>query len=357
MNSDILQNIRNIRLQSQQLINQSFADPKSLVEWMGAIQAQDYNMAKWAIGCRLTSATNLMIENAFNRGDILRTHVMRPTWHFVSCDDIRWMAALSSKKIIAAWKSYNKKYNVDEKEYTKYTKLIEKILEGNHHLTREEIKQEFEQAGIIMDSHEMNHYMMNAEALGIVCSGIIKNKKHTYALLDERVPKTENVTNDEALFRIATKYFRSHSPASIDDFVWWSGLSITEARKAINMIKNNLTAERYNNKELFIYDASNYVSPLNENFHLLPSFDEYIISYKDRSHVLALEHYSKAFNNFGTFYPVMAYNGNIIGNWKKDEKKKQIIINSELFTNETIINKELTKKSYTTYYNYLDINK
>ncbi len=353
MNNDALQNIRNIRLQSQQLVNPKFTDPKSLVSWMGAIQAQDYTMAKWAIGCRLEGYTDELIEDAFNRGDILRIHVMRPTWHFVAKEDIRWMAALSSKKIISAWKSYNKKYNVDEKEYTRYVKLIEKILEGNKHLTREEIKLEFEKAGILLDPHEMNHYLMNAEALGIVCSGIMKSKKPTYTLLDERVPKTENVTKDEALFRIATKYFRSHSPATIDDFIWWSGLSVTDAKNALNSIKNNLITEVYEDKHLFIYDSPSYSNSLDENYHILPSFDEYLISYKYRNHVLATEHYSKAFNNFGTFYPVLAYNGNIVGNWKKEIKKNEVIINSELFIRDVIIDEKLTKLKHNSYNNFL----
>ena len=353
MNNDTLQNIRNIRLQSQQLVNQRFTDPASLVEWMGAIQAQDYNMAKWAIGCRLISSTDQMIEDAFNRGDILRTHVMRPTWHFVTKEDIRWMAELSSKKIISAWKSYNKKYNADEKEFMKYVELIGKFLEGNRHLTREEIKQELEKKGVIITPHEVNHYLMHAEALGIVCSGIIKNKKHTYALLDERIPKTENITKEDALFRIATKYFRSHSPATIDDFMWWSGLSTSNAKNAIDSIKSNLITETYDNKQLYIYDSSIYSKTLNESYQLLPSFDEYLISYRYRYHVLDLEHYSKAFNNFGTFYPVLAHNGNIVGNWKKEIKKNDITLNTELFNNDIIINQDLIKTKHNSYNYFL----
>lgn len=357
MNIDILQKIKNIRLQSQQLVNKTFTDPKKLVEWMGAIQAQDYNMAKWAMGCRLVSSTNQTIEEAFDRGDILRTHVMRPTWHFVSNEDIRWMAVLSSKKIISAWKSYDKKYQTDENQYAKWLNQIEKLLEGNRHLTREEIKQEFEKNGTVISPHEMNHCMMNAEALGIVCSGAVKNKKQTYALLDERVPKTTDITKEEALSKLAAKYFRSHSPASIDDFIWWSGLSVTDARNAIHSIKDNLISERYDNKELLIYDASNYKSSLDESLHLLPAFDEYIISYKDRTHVLPREHYHKAFNNYGTFYPILVYNGNVIGNWKKEEKKNQIIINSELFIDDLIINKDLLGINSNAYLNFLKTKK
>lgn len=351
--NDTLKNIRNIRLQSQHLVNKAFSDPKELIEWMGAVQAQDYNMAKWAIGCRLLTSTNKIIEEAFDRGDILRTHVMRPTWHFVSNDDIRWMVKLSSKKIISAWKSYDKKYQTDEKQYTRWLNQIEKLLEGNRHLTREEIKEEFERIGTIISPHEMNHCMMNAEALGIVCSGAVKNKKQTYALLDERVPKTRDFTKEEALFKLATKYFRSHSPASIDDFIWWSGLSTSDAKNAINLIKNNLLSEKYDSKELYIYDATAYKNSLDENLHLLPAFDEYIISYKDRTHVLPREHYHKAFNNYGTFYPILVYNGNVIGNWKKEEKKSKTIITSELFINYIIINNHLLEMNSNRYQDFM----
>lgn len=183
--------IPNIRLQNQQLLNPLFCQPKELVSWLGAMQAQNYSMVKWAVGMRLKSATIQTVEEALRKGEILRTHVMRPTWHLVAAEDIRWMLKLSARRIKSANDSFAKGYDLEitDELYAKSYNLLEKILCGNKSLTKQEIAEHFCCSGILVeaDNHRMTRFMVRAEQEGIVCSGEDKGGKYTYALLEERV--------------------------------------------------------------------------------------------------------------------------------------------------------------------------
>ena len=193
--------ITHIRVASQQLEQPRFESPKELVSWMGAIQAQEYEMAKWAIGIRLRSSSLETVNEALYKGDILRTHVMRPTWHFVAAEDIRWMLMLSSERIKAAVMSYAKGHfgKIEKTLFTRYLDQIGKILEGYKSLTKQEVTTELQKSGILPTIDHVNLFLTWGEVEGIVCSGIDKGKKTTYALLDERVPPTRELCREEAL--------------------------------------------------------------------------------------------------------------------------------------------------------------
>jgi len=245
---------KNTRLTSQQLVNPVFDSPKELVSWMGAMQAQDFNMAKWAIAIRQNSCTEQEVEDAFNRGDFLRTHIMRPTWHFVSAEDLHWLVKLTGSRVKAASRSLAKYLNLEEKEYPKAYKLLEKILRDNNHLTKDEIAEILAKSGLgTTTSRHINYYLMSAEADGIVCSGALKGNKQTYALLDERVVNKKEIHKDEALAKLAQRYMQSHSPATLQDFVWWSGLTIKDCRQAFGLIENKLIKDRFDSMELYIH--------------------------------------------------------------------------------------------------------
>ncbi len=318
--------IAGIRLASQMILHTKFKTPGEVVSWMGAMQAQDYNMAKWAIGVRTNNCTNRMVEEAFNRGEILRTHVMRPTWHFVAPEDIRWMLLLTAPRIKSSTKSRDKDLEITEEIYTKTNQVIVKTLEGGKHSTREELAVAIEKFGIVVDSSRLNHFMMRAELDGIVCSGALKGKKHSYALLEERVSPTTPLSKDEALAKLARTYFKSHCPATLQDFIWWSGLSATDARHAMEMVKKDFIPVKTDQQEYWISDSFTCQRMMNHTLiHLLPAFDEYIISYKDRKAVLPLENHSRAVSSNGIFRPVVTQNGQVIGIWKKASVKNKII--------------------------------
>lgn len=315
--------IAHVRLQSHQLHNPLFNTPKELVQWMGAVQAQEYNMAKWALGIRLPSATLADVERALREGEILRTHVMRPTWHFVASEDIRWMLRLTGERIKAANEQYAKSVNLEigAKDFNRFYDLTLKVLEGGRSLTRDELGEALAHAGMPLDANRIRRCILCAEADGILCSGVDKGTKQTYALLEERAPAARELHRDEALALLASRYFKSHSPAGLNDFVWWSGLTMGDARKAIDFITPELIKEKTETQELYVHETYRDMPAPNNTLHLLPSYDEYLISYKERTTVLAAEHHAKAFNKWGIFYPVVAYKGKIAGNWKRPAKK------------------------------------
>ena len=266
--------ITDIRLAGQQLAAPRFDTPKKLVSWMGAIQAQDYAMARWAVGIRLKSATARSVGETFSRGEILRTHVMRPTWHLVAAEDIRWMLKLSARRIRSANESLAKGRQLELTEQLHYRcdRLLEKMLEGNRNLTKQQIGEELNRQGIAADTPRLTRLLMRAETEAVVCSGPFSGGKQTYALLEERVPPVPELHPDEALAKLATAYFRSHSPASMQDFVWWSGLSVTEARHSVGLIGRSLTAERFGQRELFVHESCRAAETSGVPLYLLPAY-------------------------------------------------------------------------------------
>jgi hypothetical protein len=231
---------------------------------------------------------------------------------------------------------------ITEELYSQVNRIIQKSLEGNNHLTREAVGQAIKKAGIAVDTSRMIHFMMRAEIEGIVCSGALQGKSHTYALLDERVPLTEPLHKEEALAKLAQRYFTSHCPATLQDFVWWSGLSQTEAKKGLEAVKSGFVAEAVNGQTYWIADAfKNATSSVDPSVYLLPAFDEYIISYRDRKAVLPSENHSKAISNNGIFRPVIVANGQVIGLWKKSDTKNKSILLTFFEPSNILISNEI----------------
>lgn len=352
----LLMKISETRLLNQQLLNPKFRQPQELVSWMGAMQAQDYSMVKWAVGMRLKSPSLQTVEAALHKGEILRIHVMRPTWHLVAAEDIRWMLKLSAQRIKSANDSYAKGYGMEisEEGFSKSNNALEKILCGKKSLTKQEIAEEFEHMGLAADNYHMTRFLARAETEGILCSGDCRGKSHTYTLLEERVPPMPELTKEEALERLATSYFRSHAPATLQDFIWWSGLSTTEARHAIYLIESELTSEQWNDQMWYIHNSCRTRGKISGNLHLLPPYDEYLVGYKSRTDILPKEHHSKAFTNNGLFYPVIAHEGQVVGNWDRTIKKKGSHPQHSLFRTETCIDKQLLDEAKSRYMHFLE---
>ncbi|MFZ5911049.1 MAG: winged helix DNA-binding domain-containing protein [Chloroflexota bacterium] len=325
-----LNDIANLRLANQQITGTKFTSPREIVAWMGAMQAQDYAMAKWAVGVRLPNSTEKMVEAAMDKGEIIRTHVLRPTWHIVSADDLRWMLALTAPQIKAGMKSRHKELGVTEAVLAKSRKVLEKALRDGNHATREELIAALNKANINTDENRASHIFMAAELESLVCSGANRNGKQTYSLLEEWVPATRPRGRDEALASLAKRYFTSHGPATLEDFDWWSGLSAGDARRALDMVKSEFDSEVVEEKTYWFVETN---FKTKESAFLLPAFDEFIISYKDRSATIAFEDHKRAVSSNGMFHPTVVVNGETIGVWKRAIKKEKVVIEVEYFIN------------------------
>lgn len=323
----------NIRLHNQLLSVHALSDPVEIVSHMGAMQSQTLEMAKWAIGVRLQNANAKDIDNALNTGRIIRTHILRPTWHFVSADDIHWMFDLSKPRLKPIYRSYAKTIKTEEQLIYKNFASLEKVLMGGKHLTKQEVNNAMRELDIELDERLLSLLLSFAEVEGVVLCGQLKGFKQTYTLFDEWAPRTSSISVDESLERLARKYFTSHGPATIDDFVWWSGQTLTSCRNAIDMIKHDFMCETINGRHFWMKNDIK-TPPVNGNSTMfLPPFDEFVVSYKNRSEIIDDSFYSKVMTKNGLFSPTIMYNGEIIGSWKKITKKGNPIIELSFFEN------------------------
>jgi hypothetical protein len=350
----ILSNISEIRLQNQQIAHSKFRNVQDLVYWMGAMQAQDYNMAKWAIGLRLHHATNTAIEDAVCKGEIIRTHILRPTWHFVSPEDIYWMLELTAPHLKSLLKSRHKNLELSESVINKSKSVVENSLIGGNHLTREEICIQLHNAQISTEGQRAAHLMMICELDRIVCSGVPKGKNQTYALLEEWVPKTSSIIRDEALAELTRRYFASHGPATIQDFIWWSGLPVRDAKNGLESIKYELVSMISDQQTYWMSDSIPENKPMPESTFLLPAYDEFIISYRDRSPSLLVKDHQKAISENGLFRPIIVENGRVTGIWKKIQKKDQAFIETSYFSGESQASNKLLERAAKHYGDFLN---
>lgn len=339
-----LSDISGIRLANQHISGNKLNTVKELVTDMGAIQAQDFAMAKWAIGLRLKNATEQLVDEALDKGDILRTHLLRPTWHIVSAEDIRWMISLSGPRIKASMKSRNRQLELTRSVFEKCNNIIKKALNGSRHLTREELITQLSQAKIKTDMNRASHILMEAELDGIICSGKSKQNKLTYALLDERVTDSKSLTREESLAKLAHTYFGSRGPSTVKDFAWWSGLSVTDAKIAIGFASRELEHTDINEQT---YWFSNPIPRLKtkNTLYLLPTYDEYLISYADRSAILLSETHKAIISSYGIFRALVIVNNLITGIWTRSTRNNKVILEMKFFEQpdtgiRNLINKE-----------------
>ena len=320
--------IPSARLVNQLLTSPLFEKPQDIVSWFGAMQSQDFAAAKWAIAQRTVNLTDTEIEQAFNDGKILRTHIMRPTWHFVTPADIRWLLALTSPRVHRFNGYYYRQTGLDKSIFEKSNKVIQKALEGNKQLTRSELHEHLITAKIPTENLGLSYTIMQAELDGIICSGPRRGKQFTYMLLDERAPQTKPLTNDEALAELSKRYFQSHGPAQAQDFSWWSGLRLSDARKGIELLGTKLQKETRNGKLYYFFEIKTTQS---QDAFLVPGFDEYFIAYSERSDILDKQYAKELNQGGGMVNGAVVANGKMVGGWKRTFSKKAINVTIKLF--------------------------
>jgi hypothetical protein len=274
------------RLQAQRLIGEPFESPLDAIRSLTAVQSQDYAGAKWALGQRSRKTTDAELDRLFDKGAILRTHVLRPTWHFVLPEDIGWLLALTGPRVRAGLAARNRELEIDDKVAARSQSLFTAALAGGRHLTRADLGEVLSAGRISSDGHRLHHLLLRAELDGLIASGPRRGKQFTYALLEERAPKARARDRDEAVGELTLRYFRSHGPAQIQDFVWWSGLRVADARAGIATAGKALEHRAIDGKD-FWFD-SDAVPPTRAGAiaHLLPNYDEYTVAYRDRAEIL-----------------------------------------------------------------------
>jgi hypothetical protein len=297
-----------------------------VVETLGAVQAQDFAGAKWALAQRTRGLTDAQVELEFDSGAFLRTHVLRPTWHFVRPEDIRWMLALTAPRVKAKMKQSGPSLKSLEQVFDRSNAAIEQALSGGKHLTRTELGAALERAGVKVESTQrLGHMMMRAELDAIVCSGARRGKQQTYALLDERVPRTAPIDRDEALHKLTRLYFSTRGPATLQDCAWWSGLTIADVKRGVEIAGTEL--ERVDVDGVAHWFDGRSIPRARSAARLLPNYDEYFIGYRNRDAIATrLGDASAVIGGNALISHVVFVEGQLIGTWKRVAEKKRSVV-------------------------------
>ena len=325
-------NPKAIRLLNQQLIAQQFGDPAEVVRYMGAMQAQDYRMMRWAVGMRTRKPSAKAFRRAFDSGEIIRLHLMRGTWQLVSAEDYWSWIDLCAPKAIAVTKGWmhSNRISIPDEELMRVRDILAQTAADKGSATKEDFVRALVNKNMKMDDHRLSYHIRMAEISGTLCSGELLPMKATYALTANKVKPATRIDHDETLMHFTFKYFQSRQPATLEDFVWWSGLNVSECRKGIALLGDTLHLEKWNGRDFYLTDDCRTRGFRRGKFLLIPPYDEYLISYKSRDIVLPQEHRHRAHNNSGIFQPIIAHDGTICGNWTPFKEECQV----KFFDNE-----------------------
>jgi hypothetical protein len=345
------------RLAAQHLVEPALDTPAAVVRALGAVQAQDYAGAKWAIAMRTPwMVRDSIVEQAMTDGSIIRTHVLRPTWHFVAPADIRWMLALTAPRVSAAMASYNKKLELDRAVFRRSNAALTRALRDGKYLTRTELAAALGRARVNVDgTQRLAHLVMQAELDAVVCSGPRRGKQFTYALLEERVPPAPSRERDESLLELTTRYFATRSPATPNDFAWWSGLAVADAKKGIQMAGPRLEPTLIDGRTYWLDPSARSATAKSPLVHLLPNYDEYFIGFKDRSAIAQrLQSATLTTGGDALIAHVIVIDGQLVGGWKATPGKKATVVTLNVLTRLTRAEARAITSAVTAYSTFLD---
>lgn len=315
-----------MRLLSQQLICPQYDTPTKVVSHFGAMQAQDYRMVRWAVMMRTRKPSDVAFKKAFNEGEIVRTHLLRGTWQLVSRADYWWMLELLASKAATTIKGWMKQNNVtiDDSEFKQVQEIFIRKAEEKQSVTSSDLNEALLEKGINMDRHRLSYHIRLNEINGTLCSGTLLPMKATYSLAEKKIPRADTISRDEMIMLLTRKYFQSHSPATLEDYVWWSGLSMSDCQRGIGLLGTELRIEKYKDYLFYLHETCRTRGFRNGTSHLIAPYDEYLIGYKTRELVILPQQMPFAYTKNGIFHPVVAHDGKICGNWMPWDKVLKI---------------------------------
>lgn len=307
--------ILRLRLEGQGIARPTFERPEDVVSWFGAVQAQDYLGSLWALGLRTAKATESLVEAAESRRAIVRTWPMRGTLHFVAAADARWMTRLLAPRVIARHSArWKRECGVDARMISRADEVLARALEGGKRLTRDAVYQALEARRIRTGNSRGLHLLLCLAMQGRVCLAGREGKQHTFALLDEWLPKSRDLAGEEAMADLARRYFRSHGPATLEDFAWWAGITLKEARSAIGGAGETLAKHDIGGVDFWSGDGSLAAKVRKPLVRLLPAYDEYTVAYHDRA--LLVDGRAPA-SKMSLLSPAVLIDGRVTGTWKR----------------------------------------
>jgi hypothetical protein len=315
------------RLRSQCLVASECTSAAEVVVRLGAMQAQDYSAALWAIGARLRDGTLADVERAIAERKIVRTWPMRGTMHFVATADVYWMLKLLTPRVIARSAPRAKQLELDTAIFSKARRIFVRALQKEGALTRDAMMATLERSGISVAGQRGYHILWRLAQEGVLCFGPHSGKQPTFVLLEEWVRPPCSFDREQALAEVARRYFAGHGPATLQDFAWWTGFPMADAKAALASVAGEFESHAVNGKTFWSAPGNGGSGSRGSSVLLLPGFDEYLLGYGDRTEVLAPEHASRIVpGGNGIFFPILVAGGRIVGTWKREVNKRQIAL-------------------------------
>ncbi len=345
--------LTNIRAANQLLSTSEVNTPGDVVKHLAAVQGQDYSGGEWSIGLRLPGSTLTDIEKAISDRNIVRTWAMRGTLHFLAADDVNWILELLAPGMIARFSRRYKELGLDDKTFTKAERLIGKTLRGGRQLTRKELVTVLERHGISCNGQRAAFILNRASVDRVICFGVKREKQETHALFDEWVTRTKTMARAEALAELARRYFSGYGPATIQDYMWWSGLKAADAKFGLETIESGLRKVSIEGNTYWTPKENDAEKPKAPAVYLFPPFDSFLIGYKDKTASID-EKVLKLLRTGGMPDATIAIDGKVAGKWSRKSGKDRVTIMLKTFRKLTGEEENALQKSFKRYGAFLE---
>ena len=313
------------RIHNQRLAGNPLGAAEDVVGWLGCVQSQDYGPAKWSVGERTAGATDAALDEAFNAGAILRTHVLRPTWHFVLPADIRWIQQLTAPRVHAQNAYYYRQSGLEDAGVAETcTRLVTGALRGGSQRTRRELEGVLQAGGVTVKGLGLAYVLMRAELDCVVCSGALRGRQHTYALMDERVPDAPALSRDEALGELALRYFASRGPATAKDMRFWSSLTLADIQRGLEIAGPRLERGKIDGLTFWSAPGDAPAPEPSPTVHLLQGLDEYFVGYGESRGYCDLSGVRPPYVDRAIYNGAVILDGQLAGHWKRTVTKRAV---------------------------------
>jgi hypothetical protein len=338
------------RLATQRLTGQRSIDerPVAIVRHFGAMQAQEYTVAKWSIGER-AGVDDATVQKLVDDGAILRTHALRPTWHFVAAADIGWLQALTGPRVHAITAYYYRLHGIDDEAAAKSNRVITAALAGGNQLTRTEVGLALAAANIEATGVRLAHLMMRAELDGLIANGSMRGKQHTYALVSERAPDRLELTRDEALRELTIRYFTSHGPATIKDFAWWATLTVADIKRGLGLAGEALASEQIDGLTYWFAPSTPVRRERSPSVHVLQGYDEYVVAYAQSRRVVNVAGLPVSPPNDNSVIHPIVLDSQVIGYWRRIVERSGLVARPIVATELTSTQRDAIDKAFASY--------
>lgn len=343
------------RLHAQRLVGPPLPDPVSVVRHFGAMQAQEYAVAKWSVAQRTTGVDDAAMQKLIDDGSILRTHVLRPTWHFVAAEDLGWLQALTGPRVQVFNRYYNRQHGLDDEVAARTNKLIAGALRGGNHLTRVEVGEVLAAGGFPATGNKLAYVVMRAELDGVVANGAMRGRQHTYALVEERVAAARALDPDAALAELTLRYFTAHGPATVRDFAWWSSLTATQIKRGLDLVGDALACDVVEGRTVWFRPGA--APPPRPSALLLQGYDEYVVAFSDTKFAFNLGGGSPAPGRYpenSMMHPI-AVDSQLVGFWRRTVKGRGLALELDLFGRITAAQRRALDKEIERYGAYAGV--